>query len=96
MTMERTDKQLVGDVLKMAVQERDERALAEGRRAEGAAAAMANAREVARLEETKGALEREVTTLLIDEANAERVERLRAEIEDLRQQLTELREKSDE
>ena len=93
--MDRTDREVVGDVLKMAVKERDDRAMAEGLRAEQDAAAMANAREVERLERTKAALEREVTTLLIDEANAERIERLGVEIEDLRQQLTEMKEKSD-
>lgn len=93
--MDRTDQEVVGDVLKMAVQERDDQALADGLRAERDAAAMANAREAERLERTKSELEREITTLLIDEANAERIERLRAEIDDLRQQLTEMKEKSD-
>lgn len=93
--MDRTDQVVVGDVLKMAVQEREDRALADGQRAEQDAAAMANAREAERLERTKAELEREVTTLLIDEANAERIERLTAEIEDLRQQLTEIKETSD-
>ena len=70
--------------------------MADGLRAERDASAMTNAREAECLERKKAELEREITTLLIDEANAERIERLRAEIEDLRQQLTEIKEKSDE